>query len=73
MTASCTSKLESAVDAQCEQCHWTGSPSDCETYQEQESPETRPYTVAICPKCGSEEVHFHERPTDDESERVQLT
>lgn len=44
----------------CDDCDWQGIPSDCETFQETEgfAPEQIEYTVAICPKCSSEEVRF---------------
>ena len=60
-----------SVAAHCETCKWDGSPSDCEQYQEQDGWENPPYTVAICPKCGSEEVIFIEEPNF--YDRIQLT
>lgn len=59
------------VVAHCEGCEWDGSPGDCEQYQEQDGWENPPYTVAICPKCGGEEVIFLE--VGPEEPMVQLT
>ena len=46
--------------AVCDDCDWEGAPSDCETYTDIDGflPEGTEYTIAICPKCNGEEVHF---------------
>jgi hypothetical protein len=44
------------VFAACGSCNWTGDPSECETYEDDDGWGTKTYTVAICPKCNEEEV-----------------
>ena len=47
------------VYAYCEDCDWTGKPSDCETYEEDggwENPTK--YNISICPKCKEENVRW---------------
>jgi hypothetical protein len=50
------SKSPVFVVALCDDCDWTGKPSDCETHEEQDGWENPSYQVAVCPKCGLDTV-----------------
>ncbi len=44
--------------AECEDCSWTGKPSECKTDYEQDDYESPIYPIAFCPMCGEPSVIF---------------
>ena len=53
--------VQDTPDAYCDECDWTGLASECDTYAEQETWETEPYMVAICPKCNGDQARWYNK------------
>jgi hypothetical protein len=56
------------TNADCEECNWTGKPSDCETGWEDGDLENPGYPIAFCPKCKEPSVVWYNKEGDKNTE-----